>query len=572
MGDRQVVDTGTARLLIGLAQGVALLFLRTLAESESWPDTWNWAFAAALLVASFVPALLLAGLTQMRGFILAAWSVVAAAALVVFAIHDLNREGTTERYIPSFAVFIFSAVAMFIAHHLVAAADAERKLIAPYRAYFDIAWKNGVQLALSLAFTGVFWLLLWLGAALFDLIKITVVGEVIGERWFVYPVTGLAFGAAVHLSDVRMGLINGIRSVALMLLSWLLPVMALFALAFLAALAFVGLEPLWATFSATALLLSAAATIIILINAAYQDGLPDNMPHVVLKWAARGGAVALVLLVALAAYAVWLRVDQHGLTADRVIVGAVLLIAAAYAVGYAVAAIWPGAWFKPLEAANIAVSFVILGVITALLTPIGDPARIGVADQLRRLQAGVASPETFDFNHLRFDAGRYGTEALERLARDKSTPRAQTIAAKAQEALDLSARPSAVDPEPAGLLAQIIVYPKGRGLPESFVKQDWQKESASPLWCARGASPSEPCEAFLIDFDGDGAEEILLSERFKIGVYRLKDDVWRWVGYIDPTCAQVLPALREGRFAFVQPALPELEIDGKRVRVQGCAP
>ena len=51
-------------------------------------------------------------------------------------------------------VFIMGAAALFIAHHLVAASDEHRRLRAPYPAYFDIAWKHGVQLGLSVAFTG----------------------------------------------------------------------------------------------------------------------------------------------------------------------------------------------------------------------------------------------------------------------------------------------------------------------------------------------------------------------------------------------------------------------------------
>src|SRR6185295_6268651 len=114
------------------------------------------------------------------------------------------------------------------------------------------------------------------------LINITVVREIIQERWFYFPATTTAFAAAVHISDARFGLIAGARTLALMVLSWLLPVMAAFAAAFLAALAFVGLQPLWATGSTTPLLLISAMMLVLLINATYQDGEQETPPHGVL--------------------------------------------------------------------------------------------------------------------------------------------------------------------------------------------------------------------------------------------------------------------------------------------------
>jgi hypothetical protein len=348
-----------------------------------------------------------------------------------------------------------------------------------------------------------------------------------------------------------------------------MPVMALFAVAFLAALPVVGLEPLWATRSATALLLTAAAALVILINATYQDGSPETRPHAALSVGARLAALALVPLVAIAAFALWLRIDQHGLTPERIVAMACVLVAASYALGYAIAAIWPGQWLKPIEITNIGAAFVALARILALFTPIADPARIAVDDQLRRLADGRVAPEQFDFRFLRTEAARYGIAALERLKADKSTPRAQLIARKAEEALkfgDLQPRP---EPTSQDLIAGIAVYPKGATLPESFVKQDWRDAGASPAQCVRDATGVEPCEAFFADFDGDGRQEILLSARFRIDVFKLEaSGRWAWIGYLSPmNCGDNLAALRAGRFRPIRPARDDLEIDGRRVQL-----
>ena len=571
--DRPVAEIGSTRLAVGLTQGVVLFILQGTAEAHVWPATEGWLFAGLLCVVLFMPLTILAGLSGMRPATLAVWTLMAGSAVAAIAVYNVLREPASAQASPSFVLFPVVAAGLFVAYHLVAAADAERKFVAGYRTYFDIAWKNGVQLVLSGAFLGAFWLLLFLGTALFGLIEIEILGEVIREEWFAYSASAVVFAAAVHLTDVRVGLINGTRAVALVLLSWLLPVMTAMAIAFLAMLPLAGIELLWATRSATFLLLTAAGALVVLINAAYQDGSPDAPPHVVLRIAARAAALALVPLVAISAYAIWLRVDQHGLTTDRVIVIACVAVAACYAAGYSIAAIWPGRWMKPLESVNIISALVALGLTIGLMTPIGDPARIAVDDQLRRLAQRTISPEQFDFNFLRFNAARFGIEALERLKADKSSERARAIGRNAGEALTRDpARPQNFSPQQ--LMAKITVYPAGSALPPSFLAQDWSGVVPSPLSCVREAG-TQPCEAFLADFDGDGRAEILLSGSYRIDVFELSQDsaVWTRLGYLDASqCPGLVSGLKAGTYKLVAPSHRDLEIGGKRVQlVRPCA-
>jgi hypothetical protein len=272
--------------------------------------------------------------------------------------------------------FLAIAALVFIGHHLVQPADMERRRIARYPTYFDVTWKHGVQAVLSLGFTGAFWLLLFLASALFKLIGVDAIEKLIQHEWFAFPATAVMFAAAVQLTDVRANLVRGVRTVALTLLAWLLPLMALIAAAFLLTLPFTGLEPLWKTKSATAILLVADAFLILLANAAYQDGTEKTA--VVLKWAARLAGVLLVPITVLAAYGLSLRIGQYGLSPDRIIAVACVLVAAGYAIGYAVAAVRPGAWMKTLEATNIAMAFVVIAVLLALCTPVADPRRLSV--------------------------------------------------------------------------------------------------------------------------------------------------------------------------------------------------
>ena len=90
-----------------------------------------------------------------------------------------------------------------------------------------------------------------LGASLFELIGLTFVRDLITERSFAFLASAAIFAVAVHITDTRMSLVIGARTIALILLSWLLPLLALFAWAFFFSLFFTGLAPLWATGSAT---------------------------------------------------------------------------------------------------------------------------------------------------------------------------------------------------------------------------------------------------------------------------------------------------------------------------------
>ena len=459
---------GLARLAIGLLQGIALYLLFRTAEGsgETWSHHHPETFGPLVLTALFLPPVLLAGVGRLRWSTLVVWGVIAAAMTGFLAWHDIARQAGDAGRQGTPPLFAFSAAALFIAHHLVVPADRERRLVAAYPAYFDAAWMAGVQLALSIAFAGAFWLLLFLGAALFKIIGLDFLGDLINQTWFSFPLTGLAFATAVHLTDVRDGLIRGVRTVALMLLSWLLLVLTVLVGGFLAALPFTGLQGLWETGSATALVLAAAGALIILINAAYQDGRPDNLPPVVLRIAVRVAAVLLTPLVLIAFWGLSLRIGQHGLTPDRIIAAACALVGAAYAIGYGLGALVPfvrkgSPWMKALEATNIAAAVLAVAVILALFTPLADPARLSVADQVARLEGGKVAPDKFDYAFLQNSSGKTGRAALARLAASDDA----VIAARAKEA---QADLAAADVAPEDFRPIIETLPGAPALPEPF--------------------------------------------------------------------------------------------------------
>ena len=539
----QSARTTTAiRLGVGLLQGLALFLLHHAENVKAWPATQPLVFAPLVLVALAVPFVILAGIGALRRSSLIVWALGAAAFAAYLAFHGVWRDTTPDK-MPDFPVFLAIAGGLFIAHHLIQPAEAERRWVASYPAYFDITWMHGVQLGLSAAFTGVFWILLYLGASLFKLIGIDAIQKLISEEAFAFPATTVMFAAAVQLTDVRSTLVRGVRTVALTLLAWLLPLMTLIAAGFLASLPFTGLEPLWKTRAATALLLTAAAHLIVLINAAYQCG--TEPPPTVLKWAARIAGVLLIPIALLAAYGLALRIGQHGLTPERVFAAALVFVATGHAAGYAMAAFRRDAWMKTLERTNVVMAVISLVLLTALFTPIADPARLSVNDQADRLARGKVKPAEFDYAFLRFEGGRHGRAVLTRLKADKNPE----IARGAGEALTWTVRPP-LDARPR--FTRTTVYPTGRVLPESLVKQDWLPSEGDSVCIYPGTT----CSALLLDVDGDGNEEVLFANGGTLDVIKqFPKDSWKKIGTATARCSgtDLDQALKSGTARMADP-------------------
>jgi hypothetical protein len=542
---------GSTRLAIGLAQGVALYGLTQLRPADS-----EALYVAAWVVMGLIPVVVVGGLGALRWQTLAVWTVLATALAAGLAWYEIERnvDGRSASAGP-LAIYVTIPLLLFVGHHLVAAGDEARRWIAPYERYFDLGWRHGAQLALAILFTGAFWAVLLLGAALFALIGINFLRDLINNSWFSLPATCTVFALAIHLTDLRSGLVRGARALGLVLLSWLLPAMTGLATAFFIALPFTGLEPLWATRAATAILLSAAATLVVLVNAAYQDGV--NAPNIFLRWSARVAALLMTPLAALAAYALYLRIDQYGLTPDRVFALAVLAIGSCYAVAYAIGAVWPR-WMKPLEIGNIASAVVVMAVGIALFTPIADPARLSVDDQMRRLASGRVAPEQFDVMFLRFEGARYGQEALRRLAADTSSEARRALGERAQAALDQEYRWQ--EPERGARSFVITMRPEGAVLPEGFASD--RVTGVVQSLCVDAAAP---CEGYLMDLNSDGSAELIVGAYGTFYAYaRTSDASWIQVGQF-AVDADGQDALRRGHGRVVPALVGDLMIGDKRI-------
>ena len=571
------------RLAVGLAQGALLYWLYQADRGGWWPAGAPYVMTPLLMACALLPAMLISAMGHMAPKKVAQWMAVAAGVVLLMALHAVSRDAGVGRNAGKLArgaftwmsgpAMIFGAVFLYIAHSLVMAGAADKRRVASYDTYFELAWKLAVQLMFSAFFVGVLWLVLLMGSGLFAMVKLGFLKQMMEESWFVVPVICFAWSCAMHITDVRPAIVRGIRSLLLVLLSWILPVAALIVSGFLCALPFTGLDALWATRHATSLLLAADAVLIVLINAAFQNGRAKAALAV--RVSARVASLLILPLTAIAVYALGLRVHDYGWTSDRVIAAACLVVAGCYALGYAWAAHRYETWLCPIANVNVATAFVVLAVLLALFTPIADPARLSVNNQLARLEKGRTKAADFDFHYLRFEGQRYGQEALVRLSQQTSGADAALIRELAAKTLKETNRWRDGPPvAPVSIADNVKVWPATAKLPASFVAQKWSQvddHTVPPCLVVRGGG----CDALVLDVDGDGKPEVMLFNTGPFSAAPLyterADGKWVVAGHLDASdneCAPLIEKLKAGQYTLVAPRMKALEVAGQVLQFQ----
>jgi hypothetical protein len=569
---------------IGALQGGWLWALAEAAGSRLWPATEPTVFAAAAWVGMATPLAiyLSAGVTAPSSRRLC---VVTAVLLLYALLGAFAGWGAVD---PSVAArpgweavgsagALLAAAALLFALVPLAMVWRRGPIISAwdYPSLFELAWRNAVLCASAAAVAGLFWIVVWAGAFLMESVGLKFVREVIGRPSFAYISTATVVGAAFALGLRRAEALVALRRFWLALCAWLYPMLAVFALMWVAALPITGLAPLLATKSAAFILLWFVALTIKFCNAAWQDGLEPPYPRwarrlAVLSWA------AVVVIVVVAAWALAQRVAQHGWSEDRVWAAFVTLLAAGYAFGYTLSLLprWGrNAWMGSVGGTNVAVAVVMVLGLALLLSPLADPRRIAAQDQVARLQQGAVGPTQLDYRYLRFDAGRYGVNALQALAggaQGEGADRARQ--ALAQRERYVSRVVHGLDR--AGLRQRVRVVPAGQQLDNEFL----DRLLASSDWRDRPCLLEHAsCVAWLHDFDGDGSVDLLLAWPGQAAMphnggtrlYTRRDGPWQPAGSLGPRVNHValVAAMLEARVVPLPARWPDLQIGGQRVPI-----
>lgn len=418
---------------LAIAGAVVGLLVHQLSDGGNSNEAWRIALATGLVVAGVAIAFVVE-----RGRIIPSAIFAGCAALVMgFTVYwNGGPEGWSdwERWrLACAALTVAIAAPLFQAWGDAGMPRRPRLAQLSYPNLHDRAWINVVLWFACWLFTGIFWLLIFLIGQLFALIGIDAIKELVTQDWFAMTLVGGAFGAAAGLMRDRERILVTLQTVVRRVLSVLAPILGGALILFLASMLVTGLSPLWeATKSTTPILISAAIVAIILANAAIGDSEGDEAKMPIIRWGAMALGGTLLPLGMIAAVSTGLRINQYGLTPDRLWAAVFGAIACAYGLVYLVILIrrrW--GWMADIRPANVRLAVGLCGLAFLLATPLINFGAWSTASQLARLEAGKVAPEKFDWTAMRFDFGPTGQAAVERLAKTGKTPAIKLAAAKA---------------------------------------------------------------------------------------------------------------------------------------------
>ena len=562
---------------VGGLWGLALWLL-----NESWPEQTVW-IAATLAAALYFVSV--SGLVvhrvrtgRDRGRLVGSAIAIGTAfgAIAFWTGWQLPPEGVEYHGDDARVVtWAFAAgIAIYILVPFVQIFQRTGHLRFPYEELYHRSWNNFFVASLGLVYTAALWIVLLLWGQLFALLGIDFFKELFAEETFVFIVNGAAIGYGLAAARESERGIDALRSISQGLFRALLPVWSAVTLAFLGTLPFTGPEALIDAGNATSVLLPLLAVGILLLNAVFQDGSGVPPYTRLVRWLVESGVFVLPVLAGLAVYAIALRIDQYGLTPQRMYAGLFGMVLSLYALGYAATVVLRGApWLRQLRAVNVAMAWVWIALALAVHTPLLDPLDWSLRHQLHRLETGQVGPPQFDYAYLRFHLGRRGAEALERLAADEGVSeavRVQIDFALTQEYYGQRA--------PVDELALERV-PTGAPWPEGLRDALVQLAAAEFSFSRCRERAGVTCLVTPRDLDGDGVEEELVfsadGASIQVLVFSLEPDAgWKKIGRLSSADTHwpgtwavndIVDAVRTGAFETVSPRYSGLEVAGRRL-------
>ncbi|WP_312320255.1 DUF4153 domain-containing protein [Stenotrophomonas sp.] len=574
-------------VLIALLQGLALYAVQQ--ANDSWPfqdiaSRYRW-YTWVLTIPTAV-ALTLVTLRDRRLWLHAIVGSVVVLALASWIGWNLGGGATGLVDGPLHWPFSLSmGIAVFVTLPWWQFRLQHGHWRATYDALFERAWQNGLTLALALAFTGLTWLLLWLWAALFQLVDIDFFRDLFREEAFISLATGCLFGFGVLIGRTQHRAIQVTRQVLFAICRGLLPLLSFIAVLFVLSLPFTGLEALWKTRSATWLLVIVSLLLVAFTNAVYQHDSARAAYPMWLRRLVDASLLALPVYAGLALYAMGLRIAQYGWTLERFWGALVVVMVLGYAVGYALSVLRRrGRWLQPIETVNRWMCWTVLAVALLANSPVLDGVRISVASQVARLKADPAAINAADAIALRFEFGRRGVDALRTLEQDPRLSADARAVSVVKDALARKERWGGERQVDDGLRDLTVLQRQvelAQGSPAADA--DWWQGLLDRKLDAGGCLESgASCVALRRDFDGDGIDDMLLCDlseyigpscRLHARPPGTSAAAWQNAGQISfydgggkDQVSMANTALREGKLEAQQPRWPQLKLAGIKAR------
>mgnify|MGYP003118705871 FL=1 len=557
-------------LSVGLFQGLTLWL-----ASESWPHGSVWrSLCSALIVLVVVGGwqlqMLWGQLRDADRWKLLLPTILLPAALAAWLGVQFDQPRWYHFDETTGTLLLWSQLALaYILTPFIQARDPAHRWRFDYSALYRHAWNNGLLLFMALVMLGVFWLLIWLWAGLFSMLGVDQFKRLFNSSGFVWLASATVVAAGLRIGLERGQVIDALRNVLQAMCRFLLPLTVVILLLFVVFLPFTGLAPLWATRHATPILLALVFAHVALLNGVVQDGLQRSHYPRPLRLLTDASSMCLPLLAGLAMHALWLRIDQYGLTPDRVLAALLALVAMVHGLALVRAVIRrDAAWLSGLRQSNPPLALFAACLLVLMHVPALSPLHLSAASQYQRLLSDEVPVERTDMGALRFQLGEPGRQHLQAL-RQQLDERWEDEARRTGLQADLQ-RLDKADHYWAGKREQEVAAAP----PVPWIGEPVADGDGSLARAVNYQGCVDSCSLFAVDLDRDGQPEVLLlwAEPWAVPVFgQAAAGGWQRIGQLRIT-AGVLPdsdllsgLLQRGEFELVAPRFNAIEIDGVRL-------
>ncbi|MFO6492583.1 DUF4153 domain-containing protein [Hafnia alvei] len=418
------LNTRILIIIACLIQG-ALLYLSNDFSTQEWRLDHKTPLLYVLVLSLSLPLVFVLSVNTLRNKTL--WKALLAYAVIFIAMTtwvNWNDVGLRDYGTGILATFYFSLAAIiFVTLPWLQVRIEKPNLPVNYPDLHDAIWKNTITVVLTLLIAGLMWGILSLGAGLFKLIGIDFFYNLFFEHQiFTYLANSLVLAIGVLICRTNSKLIITVRKLLSLVVKGLLPLLSFFALIFIFSLPFTGINTLakqWS--SATTLLTTMSLLLALLVNAVYlsADNAEQKPYPKIIRYIINGSLLALPIYAILSTYYLGLRIVQYGWTPERLWAAVVVGLSLCLSLAYATAVVRKNTiWLHSLGNINKKMMCLIAAILILCNSPIIDPYRISVNDQMQRYATGKISPDNLDLIMLRFDAGRRGNDTLQALRHD----------------------------------------------------------------------------------------------------------------------------------------------------------
>lgn len=436
--------------------------------------------------------------------------------------------------------------------------------------FHDKNWLNVLTILLIFLSNGLFWLVLYLWAELFELIGIDAFHTLFFKTdWFIAVAIGVVSACTAVLARTQARRVQALQNLLTPIATGLLPLVAVLSLIFIAVLPFVGFEAISRRTSVAGLLVGLVLLLLVLVTVVWhprRETLPYYSP---LRSLVRVALLISPVYALLAVWALWLRIGQYGWSPERVCAALMTLIALVWASGFCISVIVRGRTTQRIRRSLApAVGLLSLAILFLLNTPLLDPWRIGVASHMARYQEGkinAAQVSLYMLSH----SGRKGREAMLTLQKD---PTFIADAAR-KRALDglLAGEKSKAQLVTAATLEKAIQLAPGMAPPD---KAFWQAVMKYQYRLESCTYETGGCVLMAQDLNNDGSPEAVLYQFIDRGILVFTHSAGGWVLAGDTvdmpqglTREDLNRAIQQGKVRAVVKPWADISLSGERIEM-----